>query len=299
MDMIMNPYRHQRMIRILAFVILLLAGVLPLFSHPGIGIVIDRRGNLFYTDLDHVWKISPDGLKSIAVRGVHTHELYIDSADNLYGEHLWYNGEAADTWGHRVWRLTANGHLSDIIPARSGFLDDYNDFHFVHNRSGTMYYAKRGDTTIIMKELSDGTTFSVARAPFRDVRWMTVTPGGTVYLIDLYDLVRVTPDGRVQSVVRDLADWKWTRLTGPDRHALMGLWTDVQENVYVASYSGGVVKRVSPDGTVTVVARSEFAWSPTGGLIAPNGEMWLLEYSVLNTARVRRIDKSGKSTMFD
>ena len=87
--------------------IILAVGVLPSLSHPGIGIVMDSHGNVFYTDLEHVWKISRDGKKSIAVHTVHTHELYIDSADNLYGEHLWYNGEATNTWGHRVWRLTA------------------------------------------------------------------------------------------------------------------------------------------------------------------------------------------------
>jgi hypothetical protein len=61
-------------------------------AHPGIGIVMDSRGNVFYTDLSHVWKIAPRGAKSIAVRGVHTHELYIDREDNLYGEHLMLPG---------------------------------------------------------------------------------------------------------------------------------------------------------------------------------------------------------------
>ena len=27
-------------------------------AHPGIGIVMDDDGNVFYTDLTHVWKIS-------------------------------------------------------------------------------------------------------------------------------------------------------------------------------------------------------------------------------------------------
>jgi len=30
-------------------------------AHPGIGIVKDSKGNIFYTDLKQVWKISPDG----------------------------------------------------------------------------------------------------------------------------------------------------------------------------------------------------------------------------------------------
>lgn len=62
-------------------------------AHPGIGILEDSKGNVFYTDLKQVWKISPSGEKTVAVPGVHTHELYLDGDDNLYGEHLWYTGE--------------------------------------------------------------------------------------------------------------------------------------------------------------------------------------------------------------
>ena len=66
-------------------------------AHPGIGIVMDNEGNVYYTDLTHVWKIPKEGKLTIAVENVHTHELYLDSNGNLYGEHEWYNGEATDT----------------------------------------------------------------------------------------------------------------------------------------------------------------------------------------------------------
>jgi hypothetical protein len=45
-------------------------------AHPGVGIVKDNRGNLFYTDLEQVWKIAPDGKKSLAVPNVHTKDQY-------------------------------------------------------------------------------------------------------------------------------------------------------------------------------------------------------------------------------
>lgn len=119
-------------------------------AHPGVGIVMDSKGNVYYTDLKQVWRIAPDGKRSIAVRDVHTHELYIDRQDNLYGEHLWYEGDATKKWGHRVWRLSPDGTLTDIIPARRGFLDDYDDFHFVHDQNGTMYWAVRGDVKVVL-----------------------------------------------------------------------------------------------------------------------------------------------------
>jgi hypothetical protein len=78
----------------------------------------------------------------------------------------------------------------------------------------------------------------------------------------------------------------------------MGLWTDTARNTYVAAYSARVVKKVTPSGRVQVVARSPFPWSPTGGLVAPNGDLWVLECSYTNAVRVRRIGRDGRVTVF-
>jgi hypothetical protein len=111
------------------------------FSHPGVGIVEDSKGNIFYSDLKQVWKISSDGRKTIAVKNVHTHELYIDEKDNLFGEHLWYNGERLNTWGHYVWKLSASGVLEKVIPDKVGFRDE--EYSFVRDKTGHMFFPDR------------------------------------------------------------------------------------------------------------------------------------------------------------
>jgi len=87
------------------------------YGHPGVGIVRNNQGTIFYTDLAHVWHLAPDGTKSIAVSNVHTHELCLDAAGNLYGEHLWYEGDATRKWGHYVWRRSLDGKVEKIIPS--------------------------------------------------------------------------------------------------------------------------------------------------------------------------------------
>lgn len=268
------------------------------FSHPGVGIVMDSKGNVYYTDLKHVWKIAPDGTKSLAVRNVHTHELSIDENDNLYGEHLWYEGDATKQWGHRVWKLQADGILVNLTPSRRGFLDDYDDVHFVRDKTGAVYWADRGEPTIIRKRTADGTVQALATANFTNVRWMTVTADGTLHLVDLHDLVRITPDGSVRTIVRNLANRRRSFLLTTDTHAIMGLWTDSQGNVYAAVHSDRLVRKITPDGTVSTVFRAESGWIPTGGLMAPNKDLWLLEYGEISGARVRRIDQEGKSRVF-
>jgi len=265
-------------------------------AHPGVGIVMDSRGNVFYTDLSHVWKIAPGGAKSIAVWGVHTHELYLDREDNLYGEHLWYEGDRTKKWGHRVWKLTADGKLSDVIPAREGFLQDYS---FVRDGRGNMYWAERGAQTMLRKRTPAGRIETLGPVDiFRDIRWMTCTTEGTVYLIDGQDLRRVASDGTVDTVARDLGERKLSQFQAGDRHILMGLWTDRAQNVFVAVYGARLVKKIDRDGKVTIAARSQVPWSPTGGLAVPNGDLWLLEYSITNAARARHIQRDGKENIY-
>jgi hypothetical protein len=285
--------------RAFAVVVCLTLCISSIAAHPGVGIVMDSRGGVYYTDLKQVWRISPDGKKTLAVPGVHTHELYLDPDDNLYGEHLWYEGDATGRWGHRVWRLSSDGALKDIIPARSGFLDDYEDFHFVHDANGNMYWAIRGERTMIRKRTPAGVVTTLITASFRDVRWMTAAADGTVYLIDRQDLIGIRPDGTMRTMASDLADHDRTFLFWHNRHAVMGLWTDTAGNVYVAVAADRLVRRIGPEGRIEVVARSPWGWAPTGGLLARNGDIWLLEDGGASGARARRIDKDGKSTVFE
>ena len=97
-----------------------------LSAHPGIGIVKDSHGNIYYTDLKQIWKIAQDGIKTIVVNNVHSHELFMDANDDLYGEHVWYNGESLDTWGYYTWCLRHTGKLDTIIKPIEGFLTDYS-----------------------------------------------------------------------------------------------------------------------------------------------------------------------------
>ncbi len=260
-------------------------------AHPGVGIVMDARGTVYYTDLTHVWRIASDGTRAIAVQNVHTHELWLDAEGNLYGEHLWYEGEATDRWGHYVWRLRPDGRRDTIVGPRAGFLTDYS---FVRDRSGAMYWVDH-DRQEIRTRRPDGVLAAVARLPPGRPGWMTATSEGRLFLTLDHDLLCVEPDGRVTVHARSLAERAFTQIHVSDRHALMGVWSDARGHVYVAVWGGRMVKRVAPDGAVSVVARSAPGWGPTGGFVAPNGDLWVLESSITNAVRVRRLARDGRS----
>jgi sugar lactone lactonase YvrE len=125
---------------------------------------------------------------------------------------------------------------------------------------------------------------------------MTATGDGTLYFTDSGDLRELSAAGQIRTLARNLAAGAGSVPRGQEWRLVMGLWTDAARNVYVAVYGLREVKRVSPDGRVEVVARSRFPWAPTGGLIAPNGDLWLLESTFTNAVRARRIENVVRRT---
>jgi len=265
-------------------------------AHPGIGIVMDSKGNVYYTDLKQILKIDTHGKKTIVVHDVHSHELYMDSLDNLYGEHLWYNGDALKTWGYYVWRLSSRGILEKIVPPSEGL---NAKFSFVRDRFGNMYYPDRSNTCQkIIRRNVNGKDTKLGDDCLNNIRWMTVTSEGVVFAIDFHDLKKIDSNGQVTTLAKSLPDKKFTQLFLSEQHYLSGLSTDKENNIFVADYSGRQVKKISPSGQRSVVAETVIPWSPSGQLIAPNGDFWLLEYSITNACRVERISAHGQRTIF-
>ncbi len=281
------------------------------FAHPGIGVVVDSKGNVFYTDLRQVWKLSPDGAKSVAVPHVHTHELCLDSDDNLFGEHLWYEGDATGKWGHRVWKLSPDGKLTDVIPAREGFLTQCS---FVRDARGNMYWAGDGEgdrenRVCIRRRAPDGSVSILAggesgredgvgrAARFTDIRWMAASPEGTLYVIDAGSVRRIAADGTVSTLASGLDENGWHFLTGGRCHHLMGLCPDAQGNVYVANTGTHKVQKVGANGKIHVFARSPAPYSPTGVTVTKSGDVIILECSG-SDARVRRVPANGAEGVF-
>jgi hypothetical protein len=294
--------------RTIAVAIVVMTATVPAAAHPAIAVIADSRGNVFYSDLKHVWRIDPGGARSIVVRDVHTHELYLDVRDVLYGEHLWYEGDRTHEWGHYVWKRTPDGAVTRVIPARKGFLANYS---FVRDGAGNMYWAgggagDGGPRVTIVRRNPDGRTTTLAggtrgsrdgrgrAAEFSGITWMTASADGTLFVVDGTAIRRVSPGGTVTTLARNLrghsarnlVDRVLTAVAGNSHH-LMGLSPDGAGGVYVANYGARVVEHVDSRGTVRTVYESPAPHAPTGVAIG-RGELLVLEYASL-AARVVRV----------
>jgi len=260
-------------------------------AHPSISIIVDSRGNIFYSDLTHVWRIAPDGTKKIAVSNVHTHELWLSRDDVLYGEDVTNIGEA---YRHRVWALYPDGRLRDEVPWREGHPVQYADYSFARDAQGRSYVLRRDEKQIDVRT-HEGIERTISLAAYPGyAHWLTVDGSGVVNVAVGAQMISVEAGSTEAKVVADeLVERSEEFDYVHDRHAIMGLWYGGQGEVYVAVFAGQVVKRVAPSGEVSVVVRNEDAWSVTGGAFDKAGALLLLEYSTSNEVRVRRIRKNG------
>ena len=254
-------------------------------AHPGIGIVKDSKGNIYYTDLKQVWKITPGGDKTVVVTRVHTHELYIDPQDNLYGEHLWYNGEAADTWGHYTWCLKNNGELTREKPV-DGFLNNYS---FARDDAGNMYWVERFTTSRIMKKNTSGEVKTILERKFGFIGWIYVSKNGSVYFTESNKLHQLLPSGKLETLAESIGSKSVDMSVMGRNYNGYGIWTDASDNVYIAMPDARKVIRIGVNGKPETILTSNATWMITSGVFDDNGDMWVLENSITNEVRVKKM----------
>ena len=254
-------------------------------AHPGIGIVADKMGNIYYTDLQNVYRIN-GGQKSIAVPGVHTHELYLDARDNLYGQHEITVSD--HEFRHYLWRRWPDGKLDTLVSPRRAY--SQIDFSLARDRQGNEYYTRQfirtPESAHIYKKSPDGRETIFATGNFKGVRWLHPQDDGSLLFVLHNQVYRVTPNGKTKILASNIAGEKPSFAFSGNSVTVWGIWQDDAKNVYVAAFSDQAVKKIAPDGTITTHYKSTGNWTPLHGVFDHRGRMWLMEGSDRNEVRV-------------
>ncbi len=273
------------LLKILMFILV----VLPFMgsAHPGIGMVKDNKNNIYYTDLQQVWKIS-NGQKTIVVPGVHTHELYIDKDDNLYGENMLGGSETSNKFFHYLWRLQPNGDLDTLEDLREAYINI--DFSLARDLYGNEYYIKqflkRPDTNHIYKKYPGGKEVVLARGNFKGVTWLHPQKDESLLFVLHNNVYRVSKDGVVKELAKNIANEKPSFAFSGNSKTVWGVWQDDSNNVYVAVFSDQAVKKINSQGEVSDHYKTKGNWAPLYGLFDNKNRLWVLESSDKNEVRV-------------
>ena len=299
---------------ILAAMLILLA--VTVVAHPPTGIVLDRAGNIYFSDLETIWKLDTSGKLSVfrpGVSGRHVHELAIDDQDNIYGADLSYESEKFIS---DIWIMSPQGTFKYLLQPTDkppAGLSIWRD------REGNNYLIDQNNhtktQTLLLRRTRDGNVTTLAggaygyadgkgtAARFSSVGDMVFGPDRSLYLTDGGALRKVTLDGTVTTLAKDLAkrskEDKPT-LFGGTETILTGLAIDSNYNAYVADSGNRRLLKVSGDGKVEVLLRTYPPFSPNGVFLGPRGEIYVLEVGFTppgswSGPRVRKIDADGKS----
>jgi len=264
-------------------------------AHPATGIVVDRSGNVYFSDLETVWKLDANGKKTVfrvGVSGRHVHELSIDEQGNIYGADISYN-PVNQTWPSAIWKMTADASFTYLLepterPPRG--------MSIWRDRAGNMYFVDQNNhtrtQTLLLRRQPDGTVSTLAgsayghrdgtgaAANFSSVGGMAFGPDGSLYLTDGASVRRVSMDGSVTTIAKDL-NFKTREdkpaLFGGAYGSLTGLTVDANGAVYVADAGSRRLLKLTTDGKVEVVYRTKPPFFPNGVFATGGGDIYVLE----------------------
>lgn len=261
----------------------------PLLAHPGSGIVVDRRGQVYFVDTGSgLWKLDSRGvLARIATPRYHWMAL---DGDDRFGQTRLPSGPAGD--------ITRVGASPTLLLA--------SDYPLVIAGDGNLYYPSRhpdGAALDIVRFSPAGRSTVLASVPLPYLNGLAAAPDGSLYFTEDRAVHRVSPDGKVSTFASRVTPSGCARVPGndPGDPLLRGLAVDAGGTVYVAASGCGSVLKIAPDGQVTTVLQLAAPWSPTAVALF-GGDIYVLEY--LHTEvedrlqwvpRVRRILPDGRN----
>jgi sugar lactone lactonase YvrE len=287
-------------------------------AHPATGIVRDRAGNIYFSDLETIWKIDTSGKLSVfrpGVSGRHVHELAIDEQDNIYGADLSYESQK---FINDIWKMTPAGRFEYLLEPTD---KPPRGMSIWRDRAGNNYLVDQNNhtkiQTLLLRRSPDGSVMTLAggayghadgkgtAARFSSVGNLAFAPDGSIYLTDGATVRRVAMDGTVATLASGLnvrtAQDKPTLFGGSDQN-LTGIAVDAAGNVFAADSENRRLFKISREGKTEIVLRVDPPYFPNGVVAGPGGEVYVLEVSFTppgswGAPRVRRLSADGKSTI--
>jgi hypothetical protein len=275
-------------------------------AHPSSGIVVDQKGQVFFTDnggngkSGFLWKIDTKG-KLVRFHTAGWHWLALDEKGS-------YSQENLTKWFEK--RVTMNFGRVPLPDSESALLQA-DGAPFVVDHKGNLCWAK--GNLEIARLSPEGKVTEVApdlkkmAEKLGGIKGLACGPDGSLYTSCPSAILKVKPDGKVSTLIHPIVlkdvDADRPKGTPEDQEpSLRGLAVDARGNVFAASTGGRCVVKVTPDGKSEVVLKADAPWSPTG--VAVRGEdVFVLEYSTVNKddhdewlPRVRKRGRDGHVT---
>ena len=269
-------------------------GAAAKFNNPS-GVAVDASGNVYVADLDNnkIRKITPEGAVSTlagSIKGYgdgpgadakfqYPNGIAVDASGNVY---------VADTFNHRIRKITPEGVVSTLAGSSYGFADGTgaaakfdNPVGVAVDASGYVYVADM-DNNRIRKITPEGVVSTLAgsslgfangtgtAAKFFHPRDVAVDNSGNVYVADTYNgrIRKITPEGVVSTLAGSSLGFANGTGAAAKFDGPTGLAVDASGNVYVADYFNDRIRKITPEGVVSTLAGSRQGFADGTGAAA-------------------------------
>ena len=287
-------FRFVLLMKVCIALMLCLTAAVNVTAHPGSGIVIDKEGNIYFTDTGKgVWKIDTKG-NLIYIQAPGFHWMGIDSTGSF--------SESQKSFGGYFERITPLNQKPALILC--------SDFPIVVNTDGNMYYAstRPGSANIIRRSPAGKESIVASNTIFEHIAGITSGSDGSLYITESSNpngntIRKVAMDGNVSTI----ATFPGNRGANPPLETqpsyCRGIAIDPEAIIYVAATGSRSVLKITPGGKVATILQETGGWSPTGVAVF-RGEVYILEWHDVPAEkmedrgawipRVRKIDRNGK-----
>ncbi len=238
--------------------------------------------------------------------------LVVDPLGNVFVTDCGHDGA-----GHTIRKITPAGVVTTLagLAGQTGSTDGQGPaarfilpVGIALDAAGNLYVAEGGDAGKTVRQITPAgvvTTLAGAAgmsgsadgqgpaARFDSPFGIAVNGAGTIYVSDLTaNLIRqITPAGGVTTLAGALSSRNYFdgMTTNARFNQPFGVAADAVGTVYVADYGNGALRRISPAGLVSTVARS--FWAPTGVAVDGVGNAYVVDQG---NHTIRKVTPSGE-----
>ena len=265
-------------------------------AHPGSGIVVDKEGNIYFTDTGMgIWKIDKEG-KLTYIPASRFHWMALDEVG--------YFTESPKSFGEYFERVTMKTSKPSLIMC--------SDFPFTVNPDGNIYYAdtRRSSAKIVRRTPGGKETVLMSDKIFEFISGMAVGPDSSLYITEASNagantIRKITMNGKISIIATFIGKGGNDLPSGTVPSYCRGLAVDSSGVVYVAATGSRSILKITPQGVITTILQEPGPWTPTG-IAVFHGEVYVLEWHDVAPSleevrkawipRIRKIGRDGKVT---